>query len=218
MFLEFSNKYTNWYIFIYLQSMASKSEITTEFIIKTVSPVFNRKGYSGTSMSDITSATGLTKGAIYGNFTDKNELAVRAFVYNVNLVSSRIEKAISLGKTSLDKLYAISNFYKDYYQFTYDFGGCPILNVGIDSNHQNPALLAKVKKAIGNLQKNLAMIIQHGIYEGEIRKDVDSELYARRIFSMVEGGIFMSTILKDKTYMEDLTRAINNLIDQELKQ
>jgi AcrR family transcriptional regulator len=198
--------------------MPSKSEITTEFIIKTVSPVFNRKGYSGTSISDITTATGLTKGAIYGNFVDKNELAVRAFVYNVNLISSRIEKVISTGKTSLDKLYAISDFYKDYYQFTYEFGGCPILNVGIDSNHQNPALLEKVKKAIRNLQRNLAEIIQNGINAGEIRNGIDAGMYARRIFSMVEGGIFMSTILKDRTYMEDLNSAINNLIEQELKQ
>lgn len=197
--------------------MPSKSQITTEYIIKTVSPVFNRKGYSGTSISDITAATGLTKGAIYGNFTDKNELAVRAFVYNVKLVSAKIEKAISSSDNSLGKLYAISDFYKDYYQFTYEFGGCPILNVGIDSNHQNPALLEKVKKAIRNLQSNLAIIIQDGINEGDIKKDVDPKLYARRIFSMVEGGIFMSTVLKDKTYMEDLTEAITNLINKELK-
>lgn len=197
--------------------MPSKSEITTEYIIKTVSPVFNRKGYSGTSISDIVLATGLTKGAIYGNFADKNELAVRAFVYNVKLVSAKIEKAISSSDNSLGKLYAISDFYKDYYQFTYEFGGCPILNVGIDSNHQNPALLEKVKKAMRNLQNNLAMIIQNGIVEGEIRPDVIPDEYAKRIFSMVEGGIFMSTVLKDKTYMEGIAKAINNLINKELK-
>jgi AcrR family transcriptional regulator len=53
--------------------MGTKSELTSEFIIKTVASVFNKKGYSGTSMADITNATGLTKGAIYGNFKDKND-------------------------------------------------------------------------------------------------------------------------------------------------
>jgi TetR/AcrR family transcriptional repressor of nem operon len=37
------------------------------------------KGYSGTSMSDITAATGLTKGSIYGNFENKDEVAIAAF-------------------------------------------------------------------------------------------------------------------------------------------
>ncbi|MFT6322461.1 MAG: AcrR family transcriptional regulator, partial [Halieaceae bacterium] len=124
--------------------MKTKAEITSEFIIKTVAPVFNKKGYSGTSMSDITHATGLTKGAIYGNFTDKNELAVKSFVYTINKVAQKIEDSISVHQSSLAQLYAISAFYKDYYQFTFDFGGCPILNIGIDANHQNPDLLAKV--------------------------------------------------------------------------
>ena len=45
--------------------MISKSEKTTKYIIKTVAPIFNRKGYAATTMSDLTAATGLTKGAIY---------------------------------------------------------------------------------------------------------------------------------------------------------
>ncbi|MGK0285269.1 MAG: TetR/AcrR family transcriptional repressor of nem operon [Salibacteraceae bacterium] len=203
--------------FIYLCRVKTKAEITSEFIIKTVAPVFNKKGYSGTSMSDITHATGLTKGAIYGNFTDKNELAVKSFVYTINKVAQKIEDSISVHQSSLAQLYAISAFYRDYYQFTFDFGGCPILNIGIDANHQNPDLLAKVKKAIKNLQNNMSTIIDRGIENQEIKPTVDSKLYARRIFSMIEGGIFVATMLNDKSYMEDLTVTIDHLIDQELK-
>jgi len=197
--------------------VASKAEITSEFIIRTIAPVFNRKGYSGTSMADITAATGLTKGAIYGNFRDKNELAVKSFVYNVNIVASKIEEAIQSQSSSLGKLFAISFFYKDYYDFTYRFGGCPILNIGIDANHQNPELMEKVKKVIHNLQNNLTVIIVHGITSGEIKPDVDAHYYSRRIFAMIEGGIFVATMLKDKTYMEDLTLTIDHLIETELK-
>ena len=48
--------------------MSTKAERTTAFIIETVAPIFSRQGYVGTSMSDLTEATGLTKGALYGNF------------------------------------------------------------------------------------------------------------------------------------------------------
>ncbi len=50
----------------------SKSEKTKAFIIEKAAPVFNTKGYAGTSLSDLTAATGLTKGAIYGHFENKD--------------------------------------------------------------------------------------------------------------------------------------------------
>ena len=55
--------------------MLTKAEQTTQFIIEKVAPLFNQKGYAATSMSDITRVTGLTKGAIYGDylFTFKND-------------------------------------------------------------------------------------------------------------------------------------------------
>ncbi|MFT6324729.1 MAG: hypothetical protein ACJAWO_002296 [Halieaceae bacterium] len=63
----------------------------------------------------------------------------------------------------------------------------------------------------------MSTIIDRGIENQEIKPTVDSKLYARRIFSMIEGGIFVATMLNDKSYMEDLTVTIDHLIDQELK-
>jgi len=185
--------------------------------VKTVAPVFNRKGYSGTSMSDITKATGLTKGAIYGNFENKNELAVMAFVYNIKFVLSKIEKVISSESSSIGKLNAISSFYRNYYQFTYNFGGCPLLNVGIDSNHQNPELLKKVNKAIRNIQNNIANIIQTGISDGTIKNSVDPQTYARKIFIVIEGAVFMSMTTRDEQYMADMADTLNEIINKELE-
>ncbi|MEL6536474.1 MAG: TetR family transcriptional regulator, partial [Bacteroidota bacterium] len=47
---------------------------TKELIITRAMPLFNTKGYTATSISDITNATGITKGAIYGNFQNKDEV------------------------------------------------------------------------------------------------------------------------------------------------
>ena len=60
----------------------TKAERTRNFIIEKTAEIFNRKGYAGTSMSDITEATGLTKGSIYGNFENKEDVALAVFEYN----------------------------------------------------------------------------------------------------------------------------------------
>ena len=63
--------------------IATKAEKTSQYIVETTAPLFNKNGYTGTSLSDITDTTGLTKGAIYGNFKNKEELALEAFNFNV---------------------------------------------------------------------------------------------------------------------------------------
>ena len=69
--------------------MLTKSEHTIHFILETVAPIFNKHGYAATSMSDLTSATGLTKGAIYGNFKNKEDLAIAAFKHTIKKLNTK---------------------------------------------------------------------------------------------------------------------------------
>ena len=122
--------------------MASKAEKTTAYIIDTVAPIFSRQGYVGTSMNDLTEATGLTKGAIYGNFENKEALALSAFEYNSNKLLNAIDEQLEIEGTALEKLFQLTKFYKNYDVFTFKMGGCPVLNVGIDAKHNNRLLRA----------------------------------------------------------------------------
>ncbi|MEP0479738.1 MAG: TetR family transcriptional regulator, partial [Nonlabens sp.] len=49
-------------------------EHTKATILKESANLFNAQGYKATSLSDITTATGLTKGAIYKHFKNKEDL------------------------------------------------------------------------------------------------------------------------------------------------
>ena len=48
-------------------------EATKELIISKSADLFNTQGYKATSLSDITKATGYTKGAIYRHFENKED-------------------------------------------------------------------------------------------------------------------------------------------------
>ena len=51
-----------------------QSEQTQQRIIKEATHLFVRKGFYGTSISDLAQATGLTKGAIYHHFENKDAI------------------------------------------------------------------------------------------------------------------------------------------------
>src|SRR5882672_1742060 len=106
----------------------SKAEQTREFIIAKTASIFNTKGFEGTSLSDLTKATGLTKGSIYGNFANKDEVALAVFDYNLEKVQRIINTEISKHKTAKDKLLVYVNVYDNFLKHPFPDGGCPIMN------------------------------------------------------------------------------------------
>ena len=195
----------------------SKSEKTSNYILETVAPVFNKHGYTATSMSDITKATGLTKGAIYGNFKNKEDLSLQAFEYNINRVMSEIRVYTQRVKTPLEKLYAMTDFYRNYHDYVSNIGGCPILNVGVDANNNNPELLKKVKDVIKQLQNKMTYLIEKGIESGQLKEELDATQYSKRIFSLMEGSIFMSMTMQSKSYLIDMLDFVDEMIAKDMK-
>ncbi|MCH2196219.1 TetR/AcrR family transcriptional regulator [Kordia sp.] len=197
--------------------MITKAEKTAAFIIETVAPIFNQNGYAATSISDITKATGLTKGAIYGNFKNKEELAIASFKFMVKLLLKEIVKHMDKSDSPIRKLFLMTDFYRNYYLYTNKMGGCPILNVGVDANNQNTLLLQKVRTIIQRIQDQLATIIEEGIELGEISTKVNAMHTAKRMETMIQGAIFMAYTMDDDFYIKDTMDQIDNMIEKELR-
>ena len=179
-----------------------KPNITTsEYILKTVSPIFNKQGYIGTSLSHLTKATGLTKGAIYCNFTNKEELALKAFELNVKHAILPLFKLIEEQNSNLQKLYTITNYHRSYYNLVTKIGGCPMLQVGVDAKFNNPLLFEKAKKLSKTFLNGLIKIINDGISNNELQKNIDATQKAKLILSIIEGSSFLAFTHNDNSFL-----------------
>ena len=197
--------------------MSTKAERTTAYIIETVAPVFNKHGYVGTSMSDLTEATNLTKGALYGNFENKEALALSAFDYNRTLLLNAIDEQLSIAGKAMDKIQNLINFYKKYDVFTMNMGGCPILNVGIDAQHNNRLLVAATKETIKEIEGKIALVFENGVNSGEFKIPVSPLQFAKQLFTILQGSIAMATLTKDRKYLLNTVTYLEVLIKRELK-
>ena len=83
-----------------------KGEQTRQRIVERAAPVFNQRGYAGTSLAELIAATGLEKGGIYNHFASKDELALAAFDHAVSLLVGR-NAAAQVGHEGLDRLTAL---------------------------------------------------------------------------------------------------------------
>lgn len=197
--------------------MVTKAELTSQYILETVAPIFNQNGYAATSIKDITDATGLTKGAIYGNFENKEALAIAAFKHTIRNLMQEIGKHLEQSDSPLQKLYLISDFYRNYYHYSKRLGGCPVLNIGVDANNQNTLLLKKVREVIEKIQDRVAALIEEGIEAREISSKINAMTYAKRIDSILQGAIFMTYTMDDEFYLKDATKQIDDMITNEMR-
>lgn len=178
----------------------SKSERTRKFIIGKVAPLFNRKGFAGTSMSDLEAATGLTKGSIYGNFKDKNEVAVEAFRHNYATLMTEVREKVDAVSGAAEKLLAFADYYRTSYPRLFKSGGCAILNTATDADDGNEALRVEVAQALESWKKYLVKIVKDGVSNEEFKK-VDEEAFACRFIALVEGGIMLAKTTGSTRYL-----------------
>ena len=185
---------------------------TSEIILDKVAPIFNRQGYIGTSLTDITKATGLTKGAIYCNFSNKEDLALQSFQLNINLAITPLFKLVAAQQGSINKLHTITAYQRSYYDLVKDRGGCPMLRAGVDTKFINPLLFKAAQNLSQKFTIGLTNIISDGILNNEIQQDTDATKYAKIILSLIEGSSLLAFTHNDPTYINDAMDFIDKSI------
>lgn len=195
----------------------SKAERTKEYIIEKAAPVFNKKGYAGTSLTDLTDATGLTKGSIYGNFENKDELAIAAYEHNVAALSKRLDDYILPKAAAADRLRRFTEYYRNNWKHTSERGGCPILNASVEADDNLPFMKSKVQASVKKLAARLSRIIEEGKKAGEFRKNVDAREYAYFMLTLLEGGIMLSKIENNPKHLFAALDRMLAMVNNEMK-
>lgn len=196
----------------------SKAEKTKQFIIEKTASLFNTKGYLSTSLSDITEATGLTKGSIYGNFDNKDQVALEVYKYNSSLLSKSMAR--SLGEefpTTIDKLNAFVSFYRKNWKAVFENGGCPLMNAATEADDTFPSLKKQVTQSFEGWIKKITAVIIEGQKTGEIHLDIDADAYGSLFIMLIEGGILLSKTTEDEKYLNLALDRILFMINKELK-
>src|SRR5438477_5031320 len=172
--------------------LMTKGEQTRRNIVAAAAPIFNQRGYEGSSLNDLMEATGLKKGGIYRHFSSKEELAAEAFDYTWEAAWSVRLLHVNEKANGIEKLKQLIANFVDYRSPV--AGGCPILNTAIDADDGNPVLRARVAKALRSWLSRLQIIVEQAHEHGETRPRVDPKLVATLIVASLEGVLMMSRL------------------------
>lgn len=155
------------------------SEDTKQFIVDVATKIFERKGYSATSMAEIKNETNLSKGSIYYHFKNKEELYLycieqvsKDFIRNWEITSQKEQSAES-------KLYLWARINSMMSQK-------PIINTIpeylVSMNKENYEVVINLYEPEFDIVK---VIVEEGKRSGEFKADLDVDGTAVILFNLI---------------------------------
>ena len=191
-----------------------KADETRAHIIEKTASVFNKKGFVGTTLSDMEAATGLTKGSIYNNFENKDEVALAVFDYNLKKVNDLIRKEMDKHHSAKEQLISYVKIYgANFSDSPFTSGGCPILNTAVESDDTHPQLKKKASNAVTAWMNKVANLIEKGIKQKEFRSSINSKETAAMIVASIEGAIMISRVTGRTDYLKSIMNSIKKIIE-----
>ena len=161
-------------------------EVTRDRILDSAERLFEKKGYYDTSMDDIVKESKMSKGAIYGYFSSKEELFeslqerdyAQSFQSSLALLEAKMSAREKLEK--LADIYFLSNDEdaKAWCRMYIEFSAA--------SMHLKQAH-AKLEGRMGDIHKLIVTILREGIKNGEFRKGIDIDSIASVLIATVDG-------------------------------
>ncbi len=194
----------------------SKGQETKQEIVRKAAPLFNQKGYAGTSLSDLMDATGLQKGGIYRHFSGKEELATEAFDYSwQKAVTGRLEGVENV-LNSVDRLKKMVDNFVDMRAGLVP-GGCPLMNTAIEADDGNTVLRNRARKALQGWIARLSRIAAAGIHKHEIYSRMEPRKLSEWIIGSLEGALLISRLQKDSEPLHNARRNLHEYLERNVR-
>jgi TetR/AcrR family transcriptional repressor of nem operon len=169
------------------RSVCNMSE-TKEYIIDQSYKLFLQKSYEAVSISDISNSIGLTKGALYHHFRNKEDLfkaVIDKYLKVIGLID--IKEGITLAEFIESD---IAHVKKVVYTICIDdlpFKSVNYLSLMIDALRHYPGFQEENESFFDTVIDKLAVIIDHAVKTGEVREDLDTYTAALNFFSISVG-------------------------------
>jgi len=147
---------------------------------------FARYGYQATSIDRIAKAAGVTKGALYYHFKDKEEILFEAVKNRVGQFERRVSTDISAITNAAQALAELARVCFDH--ATKSNHRRLIVTLMVESLDTNPRLAAQFRAMMQRFREFLRDIVRGGQQRGEFRTDVNADVAAEVYAGAIMGA------------------------------
>ncbi len=159
-------------------------------IIDETLKLFSLKGYNNTSIHDILSAAGTSKGGFYNHFKSKEDLFFQVLEKARKIWRQKNLSGMDLVEIPVEKVENLLNNYKDrYLKDSSSFpGGCVFITLSVELNDQDPGLFSEIDKGFVGLKKMIKRYLDDGKTAGALKPNIDPKTVTEVLFNGMLGA------------------------------
>lgn len=191
-----------------MRKTKKEAEKTRNKILKSALKVFLKNGYSKTSLADIAQNAGYTRGAVYWHFKDKSEILEKINSKFFSRFSYKQSEILESPLNPMNKINEMINInlpllynnkeFRDFIELTW-------FKTEID---QHEGLLQGKIAITKTFNDTITTLFQAASYEGELKKEVDPEIAALSVTSLINGIYRGYFVMPDKLQSEKTSTTI----------
>ena len=170
------------------RSVCNLMNDTREYIIEQAFSLFLSRSYEAVSINDISQAIGLTKGALYHHFTNKEELFKA--VIDKYLVLSEISlhgPEVTLKQLIDHTMTKANEIITGFFSNQPNFIPVNYMALIIDAMRHYPGFAVEKEQWLTKEVEKIKFVFDQAIARGEIRHDINTEIMATNYFSLTLG-------------------------------
>ena len=170
---------------------------------------FARLGYQGTSIDRIARDAGVTKGAVYYHFRDKEQLLFEAVKDRIGGFEQQVLDEVKPEKDALERLRHVVD--ACFFHATVSNHRRFIITLMIEALDTNPRLSTEFRNILRRMRTFLRDVVARGQQRGQLRPDVSAEAVA----AVIAGGIIGAEVQHYQDPEEiELRRVLDTLVEQ----
>lgn len=185
--------------------MAGVKQFDREFVLDKAMEVFWQQGYEGTSVRDLTVATGLGKGSLYGAFGDKEQL----FITVLDRYADKFQAEIVEQLNDPDPYKAIEGMFEVAIARMSNSKyprGCLNTNTSISMSGKSEAIERKIAERLGGLESAIYAVLRKAQAEGKLSPEQDIRALTRFLIAVSQGITVLNKTYADPSVIKDVAK------------
>lgn len=183
---------------------------TEKKILKAALELFVRKGYHGTSISDICAKVGVTKGGLYAHFSAKGELLLRLIdEFKSRFIGGMVQALTETEGSALDKIHRVITFNSRFAMENQEL--CVFQTFLTTELHADVDFEPALKQVYQEYRKIIADLIRQGVRQGLFKRELDPDIAALTFMALHDGVLHQWTLNKDQVDGELYVRTFREI-------
>lgn len=193
--------------------MARTKDFDESEVLTRAMNLFWSKGYNSTSMEDLVSGLGISRSSLYGTYTDKHTLFIKALENYKHIGHLKIQEIINSPGSAKEIVRKLIELATNGISGSKKRIGCLMVNAEVEVAPHDKEVNNLVCRNDQQMEEAFYQVIQKGKNNGEIKNRQNARALARFIFNAVKGMHVTAKTTSDKSVFHDIIMLTLSTLD-----